>query len=187
VKGTNSNEKFIASDPTFVQQFNLSGNKSLRTLETTTESINVTNTISSGFLKTMLSSITSSAPLDVVIIYQGFCGLQPKRDPEPICLRHSSQEIWDKGALYYRQQLETFREVYKTREFRLVLCADVPDSMVEHGLEILRRIVEVGKVMGGLFHLHEPLVIAERRVHLARCNDYSPGWRGKWYVPASAL
>ena len=187
MKGTNSSEKFIASDPTFVQQFNLSGNKSLRTLETTMRSINVAGTISPGFLKTILSSITSSAPLDVVIIYQGFCGLQSKLDPEPICLRHSSQEIWDKGALCYRQHLETFREIYKTREFRLVLCADVPDFMVEHGLEILGRLVEVGKAMGGLFHRYEPLVVAGRRVHLARCNDYSPGWRGEWYVPASAL
>jgi hypothetical protein len=187
VKGANSNEKFIASDPTFVQQFNLLGNKSLRTLETTMTSINVLDTTSPSFLKTILSSITLSVPLDVVIIYEGFCGLQPKHDPEPICLRHSSQEIWDKGALHYRQQLEVFREIYKTREFRLVLCADVPDFMVEHGLEILGRLVEVGKAMGGLFHLHEPLIIAERRIHLTRCNDYSPGWRGKWYVPASAL
>jgi hypothetical protein len=151
------------------------------------ESIDVAGYISSGFLQIILSSVTSSAPLDVVIIYRYFCGLQPERDPEPICLRHSSQEVWDRGARYYRRQLEMFQDMYRMREFRLVLCADLPDSMIEHGLEILGRLVEAGKVMGGLFHLYEPLVIAERRVHLARCNDYSPGWRDRWYVPASAL
>jgi hypothetical protein len=151
------------------------------------ESIDIASDISSSFLKTVLSSVTSSAPLDVVIIYRYFCGLQPEHDPEPICLRHSSQEIWDIGAGYYQRQLKMFRDMYKTREFRLVLCADVSDSMVGHDLEILGRLVEAGKVMGGLFHLYEPLVIAERRVHLARCNDYTPGWRGNWCVPSSAL
>jgi hypothetical protein len=53
--------------------------------------------------------------------------------------------------------------MYSTRDFRLVLRADVPDPMVEHALEVLRRVAEMGNEMGGIWHLHEPLVISERR------------------------
>ena len=151
------------------------------------ESIEVAGNISSGFLKTVLSSVASSTPLDVVIIYQHFCGLQLELNPKPVCFHYTSQEMLDGDGWYYRRQLEMFRDMYKTREFRLVLCVDTSDSMVEHGLEILGHLIEAGKVMGGLFHLYEPLVIVERRVHLARRNDFCPGWRGKWYVPVSAL
>ena len=53
--------------------------------------------------------------------------------------------------------------MYSTRDFHLVLRAEVPDSKVEHALEVLRRIAEMGKEMGGIWHLHEPLVISQRR------------------------
>jgi hypothetical protein len=177
---------------TFAQRFNLSRNKSLRTLETTAESIGVASGITSDFLKTMLSSITPSVPLDVVIVYQDLevCGMRGHilcRDLEPFRFCHSSQEKWNKDAWYYLWQLETFREIYKTRKFRLVLCADVPDFMAKYAVEILQRIVEAGKVMGGLFHLHEPLIISERRMPFTRYNDCAPGWTREWYVPASAL
>ena len=177
---------------TFVRHFNLSRNKSLQTLETTAESIGVAGGIASDFFKTVLSSVTPSVPLDVVIVYQDLevCGMRGHvlcRDLEPPRFRHSSQEKWNKDAWYYLCQLETFREMYKARNFRLVLCADVPDFMVKYAVEILQRIVEAGKVMGGLFHLHEPLIISERRMLFTRYNDSAPGWTREWYVPASAL
>jgi hypothetical protein len=95
--------------------------------------------------------------------------------------------VWDRKVAYYQQQLRVLREMYKTRDFRLVLCADVPYFMVEHALEILRRIVEEGKAMGGLGHLYEPLVICERRTLHTRYGDPNPGYLWGWYVPATAL
>ena len=68
-----------------------------------------------------------------------------------------------------------------------MLCADVSDSMVGHGLEILGRIVEAGKLMGGLFHLYEPLVIAERRTLHTRDRDSSTGFTREWLAIGSAL
>jgi hypothetical protein len=185
--GTNSSEKFAANDRTFVQQLNLSGNKSLRALETTGESIGTAGNTASGFLKTVLSSVTSSAPLDVVVIYLDYeiCG-RPYHDLEPFCSSHSSQEVWDRNASYYKRQLRVFHEMYNTRDFRLVLCADVPDFMVEHAIEVLRRIGEAAKVMG-VGHLYEPLVISERRILLTRRYDHNAGYSKGWYVPASAL
>jgi hypothetical protein len=168
--------------------FNLSGNESLRTLEITGESIRAADDTAPNFLKTVLSSVPPSAPLDVVIIYRGceLCG-RGGPDSEPFCSNHSSQEIWDKNVLSYQRQLMVFREMYNTRDFRLVLCADVPDFMVEHALEILGRIVDVGMAMGGLSRLHEPLVISERRTLLTRYIDRNAGCLREWYVPASAL
>jgi hypothetical protein len=175
------------------QHFNLSSNRSLRTLEITAESFDRAGDVAfaANFLKTALSSVTSSATLDIVIIYRDFqfCGVQPfsQRNSEPICLHHSSQETWDMDALHYRQQLEMFREVYKTQAFRLVLCADVSDLIVEHAIEMLQRVVEAGKAMGGLCHLHEPLVISERRILITRYKDRIPGCVREWDVPDSAL
>jgi hypothetical protein len=186
--GTNSSEGFVAKDHALLRHFNLSRNKSLRMLETTGESIHAAGYTASNFLKTILSSIAPSVPLDVVIIYQDLdiCG-QAGYNLAPECLCHFSQEIWDENVTYYHQQLRVLREMYKTRDFRLVLCADVPYFMVEHALEILRRIVEEGKAMGGLGHLYEPLVICERRTLHTRYGDPNPGYSWEWYVPATAL
>ena len=168
--------------------FNLSRNKSLRTLETTGESIHNAGCTASTFLKTVLSSVTSSASLDVVIIYQDreICG-PSNVISEPFCHDHSSQKVWDRQSMYYQQQLGVLRDMYNTRNFRLVLCADVPHFMVEHALEILRRVVEAGKVTRGFGHLHEPLVISERRTFHTRYGDKKPGWAWKLYIPATTL
>ena len=188
----NSSEKFTASNRALFRCFDLSRNKSLRTLEITVESISrVGDTIfASDFLKTVLSSITSSTTLDIVIIYRDreICGVAAFSTPhtKPICFYHSSQESWARSGLYHLQHLKMFREMYKKREFRLVLCADVSNFMAEHAIEILQHVVDLGKEMGGLFHLYEPLVISERRIFLAR-DEYNPGCMRKWYIPASAL
>ena len=182
----NSSETFVAND--LLQQLNLSKNKSLRMLETTGESIRGADDLTSDFLKTVLSSITSSAPLDIVVIYRDYeiCG-QQDRGSGPFHFRLSSQEVWDSNLPYYRRQLRVFRGMYRVRgDFRLVLCADVPDFMVERALDILGRVVEAGKVMG-LGHSHEPLVISERRTLRTRNYDLNVGYSSEWYVPASAL
>jgi hypothetical protein len=179
---------FVVSDPAFVRHFDLSRNKSLRTLETTADSIDSAGNAATKFLKTILSSVAASVPLDVVIIHRDIeiCGLQLRDDFGPLCRLHSSQEQWDRGARHYLRHLGVIREMYNTRAFRLVLCADVSDSMVEHAVEILGRVVEAGKAMG-LDDLYEPLVISERLRFLPRPHNLYAGSSRGWYVNASAL
>jgi hypothetical protein len=169
----------------------LSGSKSLRTLETTADAIEGANDTVFDFFKTVLSSITSPALLHVVIIFQDFnfggmgCSLCK---PEPVCFRHLSQKEWDMTVLHYRKQLRKFRSVYYRRNFRLVLCADVSDYMVEWAVGALERIVEAAKRRGELDYLpSEPLIISERRMIRTRYWDCHAGRSAVWYVPTSAL
>jgi len=69
------------------------------------------------------------------------------------------------------------------RDFRLVLCADVSECMVEHALETLEHIVK-----GRLDHLlYKPLIVSERRTLRTRRRYYDAGWSKKWPVLATAL
>ena len=175
-----------------LQDFNLSRNKSLRALETTAESINTST--ASDFLKTVLSSVTSLAPLDVIIVYLelDFGGIPTshcaacKSNPEPICSRHSELETTERNTRLYRHQLRVFHEMHSARNFRLMLCADVADCMVKHAMETLERIVEEG-----IDHLpSKPVIVSERRTIRTRYtedHDHGMGWSSEWYVVASAL
>ena len=167
-----------------LQHFNLSRNKYLRTLEITTESIAAANDTASGFLKTVLSSVASPAPIDVVIIYRDYDlgGIQfcIFCDPGSICFWHHSQ-LLDRIARGHQQQLGMFRKMYNSWDFRLVLCADVSDCMVEHSIEMLGNIAKVAQLP------HEPLITSERRTLRSRSTDHIAGWSGRWQIPASAL
>jgi len=193
-KGTNLSKKFVANDHASLQHFNLSRNKSLRTLETTAGSINITGgTVSrfftkdtaSDFFKTVLSSITSPAPLDVVIIYRnenlggfpssGWCGSQG------VCLGHTMQIT--RYSQEYQQQLRVFHEMHSVRDFRLVLCADVSECMVECAIETLEHIVKEG-----LDHLpHKPLIAFERRSLYTHLRDGGAAWSRDWPIRSSAM
>ena len=87
-----------------------------------------------------------------------------------------------------QQQFEVFHKIHNVRDFRLMLCADVFDCMVEETVKTLKRFVKEEKERGGLnYLLHEPLIISERRTPRTRCADYYAGWSADWPVPASAL
>lgn len=174
-----------------LQHFNISRNKSLRTLETTAQSITVAGDNASNFLRTILSTITSPAPFDVVIVYRDVdLGGIPSHcwrcEPDPVCFRHYG---WYKGNIVdaprYKQHLIVFREMHKAwQDFRLVLCADVFDCMVEHGIQTLEDIVDAG----GLDYLfYKPLIICERRTPRTRVEDYQAGWSATCLGTASAL
>jgi len=174
-----------------LRHFNLSQNKSLRTLETTVESIIAADDTAPDFLRTVLSSVTSPAPLDVVIIYRDVIpsGGQDCMwccNSGPIC--NHSKEMRDKNARGHQQQLRVFREMRSMRDFRLVLCADVSDHMVGHAVGKLERIAKAEKVERGLGHLpYKSLVISERRILRTRDNDYHTGYSKKWAISACAL
>jgi len=142
----------------------------------------------SDFLKPLLSSVTSSAPLDVIIIYRDIdlsimphC---PRCDSEPVRRCHSWRKPRDRDACF-QHQFRVFREMHSIRDFRLVLCADVFDCTVEDGIEILERIV---KVMGGLDHPgQKPLIVSERRTLRSRYTDQNAGWSRSRAISAAAL
>ena len=173
---TELSKKFAADNQAPVlQHFNLSRNGSLRTLEIMAESISAVEDTASNFLGTVLSTVTSPTPLDVVIIYQdvdlgGARGCWLGCNSGPACPRHDSREGRDDDTMRYKQQFRVFREMHNARDFHLVLCADVSDSIVERAMQTLERFVDAREVNGGLdYLLYKPLVMFERRtLHIHR-------------------
>ena len=130
-------------------------------------------------------------PLDFVVIYRDgdfdFWTYSSVFDAEPA--RYSGlRKITEETALVHQKRFEVFREMYRARDFRLILCADVFDSVVEHATKTLERFVTAEEAKGGLGHHHKPLIISERRIIRTRPIDFYMGCpvRG-WSFPASAL
>ena len=171
-KGINSSEAFVASNCAPLRDFNLSRNKSLRTLETTASSIDDARGTASDFFMTVLSSVTSPVPVDVVIIYQDI---------------HFEIPFIDDSL--YKRRREVSHKIYSTRGFRLVLCADVCDRVVERAIRELKDFVKAGRMKGGLSRFpYKPLIISERRLLRTRKYSCFPGASVDWHgFPASAL
>ena len=81
----------------------------------------------------------------------------------------------------HQKQLGMFRKMYGACNFRLVLCADVSDCMVEHGIRMLEGIAKASQL------LRDPLIISERRTLRTRPADRNVGWSGQWPIRASVL
>ena len=73
------------------------------------------------------------------------------------------------------------------RDLRLVLCADIFDSVVECAMGTLERHAKAEKIKGGLDHLCKPLIISERRTIRTRPFDFQPGSSRDPFFDASAL
>jgi len=191
-KRVNSSERFVADNHALLQHFDLSRNKSLRTLETTGASINTADDTASGFLGTILSSATSPAPLDLVVIYGdsdfGVMSGHFRCKPNPDCSCHVSAETRKYRTRVIQKQFRVFREVHSVRAFRLVLCADVFDCMVERAMKTLGGVVEAERVEGGLGNLCEPLIISERRsLRTTRLGEFQIGSQREWPSLGCAL
>jgi len=160
---------------TLLQRFDLSRNTSLRTLETSARSINRTGDTASDFFITILSSATSPAPLDFVVIYReldfGFWSNSLIFESEPASYFYSPMRM-EERALFRQKQFGVFREMHRATDFRLVLCADVFDSLVERAIKTLECLVEAEEAKGGLCHHYKPLVISERRTIRTRPLDH---------------
>jgi len=134
----------LFADRTFRQDFDLSRNKSLRTVEILAASIRGGHI---GFFKHVLPTITSCAPLKVIIIYRDcdFCSSNPEG------------RFWS-----WR-----FREVYKIRNFQLELCADVQGGAGESAVQTLRLLCIAAEKKGGFRDTFpKPLVFySSRRPH----------------------
>jgi len=175
----NLSEEFAANNRVLLRDFNLSRNKSLQTLETIGESIGAAGGTASDFLMIVLSSVISPVPVDIVIIYQDIdFGVSSSHSPYnsiPIRFCYSPQK-GKRDSWRYQQHLEVSRKVHNAWGFRLVLCADVSDCIVERAIKALERFVKAGKLKGGLSHsFYEPLIISERRLLRGRASDYRAG------------
>ena len=189
-QGMTSGSQSIENGQAVCRDIDLSRNKSLRTLETTAEAMTARDA-SPIFFRTILATITSPLPLDFVVVYGEYevdC-----RVPTWLNTTH----VWDPPAeteshnsLCHRQRFKVFREMYGVREFRLVLCADVLDCVVDDAIETLEFVVEAEKARGGSDYLRcEPLVISERRSPRIRHFHGDVGQSGRWdeRVRTSAL
>ena len=171
----NSRERSVAN-PRAPDGFDLSRNKSLRTLETTSWSIEASHRVGSNFLRAVLSSITSPAPIDFVLIYQNgdfdvkrpcrLCTTQPA--PIPYCYYSPwgglDTEV-DHFYLNSNSQFTVIQEMHSVRRFRLGFCLDVSDCVIGYALETLQRILRTEELRGGFDYLLDgSFVTCERRV-----------------------
>ena len=169
--------------------FDLSESKSFRTIETTAISIATAGDAAPGFLKAVLSTITSTLPLDVVITYREFdVGGNLCYWAKPIHVKDLHPVIRSPSALAHLERFKVFSEMYRVREFRLVLCVDVHDCAEEYAMRVLEHVVETETMNGGLDYLrYEPLIISEIRSPRTRLTDDCAGQRGRSPIRASAL
>ena len=150
--------------------FNLSRNSSLRTLETTAISITDAGDTASGFLRAVLSTVTSPFLLDLLITYSGFvvyCHM-----PRNSRARHVLPSQRAAEALNHRVRFKVYSEMYAVREFRLVICADVLGDAIEDTVRALECILEKERKNGGLDYLPcEPSIFTEMRSLRTRPMD----------------
>ena len=167
--------QFVAN-PRASQDFDLSRNRSLRTLETIASLMDFSYPAGWDFFKAVLSSITFPAPLDVVIIYRNddfnarapckLCAPQPNPSPSPHYYgRCYSPPVRNRFSLRYRSHFAALREMHSVREFSLVFCLDVSDCMMCYALGELNSVLRWEKESGEFDYLLDgPIVTCERRV-----------------------
>lgn len=140
--------------------------------------------VTPGFLTTVLSTITSPLPLTVVVVYwedDVGCSVYSRTMPVRVDLTPTK-------ARKHRKRFKVLAEIYRVREFQLVLCADVLDRVAEYAMQVLEHVVKGEKVNGGLSYLlSEPLVISEMRSPRTRLGDDQVGWEVSPHISASAL
>ena len=167
----------IADDGAVGRRFNLSRNKALRTLETNADSIVHASDAASIFFQTVLSTIASSLPLDIVVIYRDvdLNFLAPSwSEPEYVFPKGSA-----KSVVGHRKRFKVFSEMYGAHEFRLVLCANVPSCIAKRAVRALKRVVEAERTGGRLdYLLCEPLIISELRAPRTRLGEDHTSARG---------
>lgn len=168
--------------------FDLSKNKTLRTLETTAESIVNAKDRAPEFLNAVLSSIASPGILDVVVIYRdcdfGGWGHCPCCRPDPIC----SCNTISRALVYFPVPLRVLCKMHRARKsLRLVFCADVYGCFVDTGVRMLTSAVEEAAANGQFEHFAcRPVIVCEGRSVRTRLDDSRVGMAGGG-VPASAL
>ena len=174
-----------------LQDVDLSRNKSLRTLEVMARSIDDalrgrSRDAASNLLKHALSTITSHALLEIIVIYQDY-DFRGIRSPWACSARGPlhvmSQAERAREASRHLRQFGVLRELHKVRDFQLLLCADVWDRVGEYSVKVLKEAVEAGGVKGTFDGFSpKPMVIHSPRVAPAGVREelYAGGLTIPW-------
>ena len=173
------------------QDFDLSRNKSLRRLEVTARCVGATMRVDSfamaSSLKHALSTITSPIFSEVVAVYRDydFGCIHCHLNSAPT-LYWPSPTLRAVVASEHRRRFEGFYEMHKARGFKLVLCVDVWDHLVEYAVRELECVITTEKVEGGLGALSsEPAVTRSPRGPRPTYNEmFSPRVLRSGYVHA---
>ena len=151
--------------------FDLSRNKSLRTLEIVARFAvsrykpHALNLAISSFLRTTLSTITSLEFSKIIIIYwdTDFCGVAQYPRP-PNIYTDTTPDQRAKEASWHRELFTVFRWMYRLRDFQLVLCAEVWNRFGEYVMRVLKQAVAAENAGGRLDYLpSEPLLVYSPR------------------------
>ena len=122
-----------------------------------------------SFLKYVLSTITSPAFSQIIVIYQNqdFYGIKPRGSDWPP-FRELSKAERGKETSRHRRQFKMLRKLHKIRDFQLVLSARVSGCVAEYATKVLEEAVAEEKAKGGFSnHFPEPVVLYEpRRIRL---------------------
>ena len=124
--------------------FDLSRISSLRTLETTAASITAAGEAASGFLKTVLSTVTSPLPLELVINYSMSEVRYYSRWYIPLQKFYPNERAAD--ALIHQERFKVFSEMYAVRQFQLALCAGVSGRFAQDVVWALECIVKEARM-----------------------------------------
>ena len=140
----------------YLWDFGLSRHRSLQTLEIMAWSIDQflnggSPDPASHLLKHTLPTTTSPSFLEVTIRYRNcdICGILGSRD-DPLFglfVQVLPAERADQ-ALRYRRHLEVFHGCQRVRDFQLVLCAAVLDSVGEYSVQVLKEAVATERARG---------------------------------------
>ena len=167
--------RFVIDEPTVAVgppfwDFDLSRHKSLRTLEVLASTIAFNEP---GILTHVISSITSPAFSEVVIIYRDYdFGFIRCISPSMGIFRGMSPEERENQALYRRLEFEALREMHKVRDFQPVLCVDVWDHVMQDAVWYMKWVVMTEKAKGGFDDVFpELLVISRPRGSLPLCSE----------------
>jgi len=164
-------DDFIASSS--VQDFDLSRNKSLRTLRVTASSIDdaFRGGSASIFLKHVVSTVTSPRYLEVMIVHreEDFHGITSRRYQGQPSLSEVSEADRAEEALKHHRRFEVLREVRRARDFQPVLCAKVCGSVGDYSVRMLKEAVADEKSKGGFKDFRsQPVVIYDPHRYLVR-------------------
>jgi hypothetical protein len=173
-KGLSSNSVPVLTDNftavSSPQDFDLSQNKSLQTLEVPAEFVDRAMKVRSqaktiGILSYALSTITSPAFSEVAAFYRDydFAGVDTWWSDPPFISWLSSAQ-WAEETSRHLRLLRAFQRVQKVRGFQLVLCVDVWDGVGKHCMQMMNRVVaaEKGRWWFGKIS-PEPLVVYSPR------------------------
>ena len=146
----------------FLRDFDLSRNESLRTLQVTAQCVATVPGAASLLLKQVLSTVTSPSSFEVVILYRwsdfggvGYYWRYSDLPPLHEVLRADGAA----EALVHHKRFKLFREAHEVRDFRLVLDANVWGPVGEHSVQMLKEAVAKEKAENGFDEFFpEPLV-----------------------------